>query len=340
MITSGARLFLTMAEARLKELGAIHAYMDTDSVFVPPEKAQELAEFFQLLNPYNMDIPLLKPEKKDLWFYGIASKRYALYYYEDGKIRFMEDERSYKLHGLGHLTNPFPNSVEDWQAEIWQDILKLHYVQITEIDIEEKYSKFYAISQLTVSTSNVLNRFKKLNEGKSWREQIKPFSFFLVGFQAIKENSKAVKPLAPYTKNFQTIAHGSFIDYETGEFKEGLQYFKPLSETILQYVEHMENKFDGNIGILERKRIHPNGLIYIGKEANNIEDQPLEVTKPQVFINKEEIKQKILALAPKEARKIGIKHRSELNYLKKNAREGKLNFNTPVMRKIVEYYYS
>jgi hypothetical protein len=41
-----------------------------------------------------MDIPLLKPEKKDLWFYGIASKRYALYYYEDGKIRSMEDERS------------------------------------------------------------------------------------------------------------------------------------------------------------------------------------------------------------------------------------------------------
>jgi hypothetical protein len=51
MITSGIRLFLTMAEARLKELGAIHAYMDTDSVFVPPEKAQELAEFFQPLNP-------------------------------------------------------------------------------------------------------------------------------------------------------------------------------------------------------------------------------------------------------------------------------------------------
>ena len=70
MITSGARLFLTMAEAKLKELGAIHAYMDTDSVFVPPEKAQELAEFFQPLNPYNVDIPLLKPEKREslvLW---------------------------------------------------------------------------------------------------------------------------------------------------------------------------------------------------------------------------------------------------------------------------------
>ena len=283
MITSGARLFLTMAEAKLKELGAIHAYMDTDSVFVPPEKTQELVEFFQPLNPYNIDIPLLKPEKKDLWFYGIASKRYALYYYENGKIRFMEDERSYKLHGLGHLTNPFPNSVEDWQAEIWQDILKLHYGLITGRDIEEKYSSLYAISRLTVSTSNVLNRFKKLNEERNWKEQIKPFNFFLVGFQAIEENDKAVKPLAPFTKDYQRIVYEPFIDYESGEVKEGSKYFKPLSRTILQYVEHLENKFYGDIGVLERKHVQADGLVYIGKEANNIEDQPLDPTFRTIF---------------------------------------------------------
>ena len=339
MITSGARLFLTMAEAKSKELGVIYAYMDTDSVFVPPERAKELAEFFQPLNPYNLDIPLLKPEKKDLWFYGISSKRYALYTYENGKIRFMEDERSYKLHGLGHLTNPFTNSVEDWQAEIWQDILKLHYGQVTERDIEEKYSNFYAISRLTVSTSNVLNRFKKLNKGKNWKEQIKPFNFFLLGFHSIKENDMAVKPLAPFTKDYQKIVYEPFIDYETGEVKEGSQYFKPLSRTILQYVEHLENKFEGDIGVLERKHIRADGLIYIGKEANNIEDQPLDVTKPQIFINKEEIINFILSLRPKEAREIEI-NRSELSYLKKNARERKLNFNTPNMRKIIKYYYS
>jgi hypothetical protein len=336
MITSGARLFLTIAEAKLKELGAIHAYMDTDSVFVPPEKAQELVEFFQPLNPYNMDIPLLKPEKKDLWFYGIASKRYALYYYENEKISFMKDERSYKLHGLGHLTNPFPNSVEDWQAEIWQDILKLHYEMITERDIEEKYSNLYSISQLTVSTSNVLNRFKKLNEGKPWREQIKPFNFFLVGFQVIKEDDKAVKPLAPFTKDYQKIIYEPFIDYETGEVKEGSQYFKPLNRTILRYVEHMENKFDGDEGVLERKHIHVDGLVYIGKEANNIEDQPLDVKGAQVFINEEEIKQKILNLNPKEARELGIKYRSTLKKIKDRIlKEEKINMKTSQVRKLL-----
>jgi hypothetical protein len=247
----------------------------------------------------------------------------------------MEDERSYKLHGLGHLTNPFPNSVEDWQAEIWQDILKLHYEMITERDIEEKYSNLYAISRLTVSTSNVLNRFKKLNEGKTWKEQIKPFNFFLVGFQVIEENDKAVKPLAPFTKDYQKIVYKPFIDYESGETKEGSQYFKPLSRTILQYVEHLENKFDGEIGVLKRRNIQADGLVYIGKEANNIEDQPLDVTNSQVFINEESVRRFIQNLTPEEARKLGVKHRSALAYLKKKTKEGKLNFKSRNIERIM-----
>jgi hypothetical protein len=38
----------------------------------------------------------------------------------------------------------------------------------------------------------------------------------------------------------------------------------------------------------------------------------LGVTKPQIFINEEEIKKKILDLSPKEAREFGIKYRSTL----------------------------
>jgi len=337
MITSGARFFLTIAEAKLKELGEIHAYMDTDSIFVPPEKAQEVADFFQPLNPYNVDIQLLKPEKENLWFYGIASKRYALYYHKDEKISFMEGERSYKLHGLGHLTNPFSNSVEDWQAEIWQDILKLHYGRITESDIEEKYSNFYAISRLTITTPNVLKRFKKLNQGKPWKKQIKPFNFFLLGFQAMEENDKAVKPLAPFTNDYQKIVHEPFVDYEKGEIKEGTQFFKPLSRTILQYIEHMENKFEGDIGVLGRKHIQVNGLIYIGKEANNIEDQPLDVTKPQVFIDMEEIKKIILTLTPQEARECGV-DRSNLMRIKNRMKNGELsNLKTKAVKRLVDY---
>ncbi|WP_232222027.1 hypothetical protein [Methanococcoides burtonii] len=49
MITAGSKLFLAMAEAKLKDLGSGHAYMDTDSIFVPPEHAQEIIDYFQPL---------------------------------------------------------------------------------------------------------------------------------------------------------------------------------------------------------------------------------------------------------------------------------------------------
>ena len=223
-----------------------------------------------------------------------------------------------------------------WQAQIWEDILSLHYGYITELDIEDKYANLYAISKLTVSTSNVLSRFKKVNQGKTWDQQIKPFNFFLVGFQSIEENDKAVKPLSSHSSNPQSVVYEPFIDYETGEIKEGTHYFKPLSKTIMQYVGHPESKFDGDIGILERKHVHADGVIYIGKEANNIDEQALDVKKAQEFVDEDRIKEKILALTPEEARELGIKHRSALAYLMKKAKEGDLNFKTGNVRRVLK----
>jgi len=219
MITAGSRLFLAMAEARLLERGVRHAYMDTDSIFVPPEHTQDLIDYFQHLNPFGVALHFLKVDHEDVWFYGISSKRYALYKYENGTITFLDGERSFKLHGLGHLTNPFPKSQTDWQSEIWHDILMHHYGLLSTLDIEEKYSHLYALAKMTISTSHVLDRFKSLNEGKEWCEQIKPFNFILVGFQVTKDRKESVKPLSPYTKDPQTIVNEPFIDYETGVTK-------------------------------------------------------------------------------------------------------------------------
>ncbi|WP_292463474.1 hypothetical protein [Methanolobus sp.] len=336
MITSGSRLFLAMAEAKVKQLGSTHAYMDTDSIFVAPEHAQEVMDYFQKLNPYNpeLNIDFLKDDKKiDVWFYGISSKRYVLYRIVKGKFELID----FKLHGLGHLTNPFSNK-EGWQEEIWLDILKVHYGMIEPEDIEEKYSNLYAISQLTVSTPNVLHRFDKLNKEKSWEEQIKPFGFFLLGFQTIEENGKTVKPLAPFTKDYQSIVHNPFINYETGEIKHGLHYFKPLSKTIMQYSEHPEHKFEGDIGILERKHIHAKDTIEIGKEANSIDEQSLGIKRAQEFVNKQKIMKRILNMSQTEAEARGVS-RSRFQGIKQRIRKNEdLNLNTPAVSRLCSYF--
>ena len=126
---------------------------------------------------------------------------------------------------------------------------------------------------------------------------------------------------------------------QTGEVKEGSNYFKPLSRTILHYVDHPENKFDGDIGGLERKHVLVEGVVYIGKEANNIDEQALKVREAQVFINELEIKRKILSLTPEEARGLGIKYRSTLKKIKDRIRVGEnINFQTKAVKGILSTY--
>ncbi|MDA0524423.1 hypothetical protein [Methanococcoides alaskense] len=139
--------------------------------------------------------------------------------------------------------------------------------------------------------------------------------------------------LYPFSNNPQSTVYDPFIDYATGEIKEGSHYFKPLSRTIMQYVEHLEHKFDGEIGVLERKHVHADGVVYIGKEANNIDEQELDVKKVQEFIDVEEIKRKILGIPQKEAERLGV-GRSTFQDIKKRIFEhGYLIYNTPAAKK-------
>ena len=71
------------------------------------------------------------------------------------------------------------------------------------------------------------------------------------------------------------------------------------------------------------------------KEANNIDDQVLDVKKAQEFINERSVYDFILNLTPEKARAIEIKHRSALAYLKKKAKEGDLNFKSWNVRGII-----
>ena len=328
MQVSGARLLLAMAEKYLENLNSTHAYMDTDGFYVPSTFDKKIRDLFKPLNPYDFDSDFFKIEKENIFFYGISSKRYVLYKLNNKKIEIIE----YKLHGLGHLLNPYKKEVE-WQKQIWHDILDLHYKNITQQDIINKYSNLYAISKLTVSTPFMFKRFKIYNEGKPLNKQIKPFNFILIG----QSNNKEIKPITAFSKDTQSVVHKSFIDYNSGKILNGIKYWKSLSDIIFEYIDHPESKFkNGNeTGNMGRRLISDGEIVYIGKETKNIEEQPLELRNPNEYKNIEKIKERILKMTPAEARKLGIKHRSTLKRIKDRIKEGNVNWNTKNVRKLI-----
>lgn len=184
---------------------------------------------------------------------------------------------------------------------------------------------------------NVLKRFKKINESQPWSKQIKPFNFFNVGFQTIRDDGKPIKPLAPFSKDPQKIVYEPFLDYNTGEIKQGAEFFKSLNMTILQYADHPEYKYEGDIGQMERRHIHADSVVLVGKEANNIDDQALDIGQAQVFVKKQEIMDKILQLDAEMGRKVGIPYRGTLKRIQDRIREsGDINLNARFMRGVAD----
>ena len=60
------------------------------------------------------------------------------------------------------------------------------------------------------------------------------------------------------------------------------------------------------MGQLERWHIHVSEIVHIGKEANNIEDEPLDGGNVQVFRNWEKERKEIVEIRQCDAEKMGI----------------------------------
>ena len=314
-ITSASRLLLATTEVLLSKFGATHAYCDTDSMVIPPQYTKKIQAFFEPLNPYNFKADIFKLEKSNVWFYGISAKRYCLYDIIDDKIVISD---KYSAHGLGHLLNP--THLDDWHKELWKDILELHYDKVTMDELVAKYQNTHALSQLTISTPRIYNRLKSFNQNKDYYHQIKPGNFTLVGFSNMQnENTgELIKPIAPFRNPARHAVYEDFIDYhdEKGTKLQGKEFWKELWDIFREYLIHRESKFDGDIGILQRKYVKINGILHIGKESNNLDESEILGLNPDsysVYENREELEKqfkeishKILELRPKDVKKFGV----------------------------------
>ena len=202
---------------------------------------------------------------------------------------------------------------------VWLDILKFHYGEVTADSLKEKYGGSFALAKLAISTPRILKRFERLNEGKPFDRQKKPFNFCIVGFSNDVDGitGKIVKPLAPYRKNAQQCPYDSFIDYESGKELKGQQYWMPFVDVFWDYVNHPEAKFDGNVGVLLRKHVKVGSVVHIGKESNNLEQAEVLGVQGGDYVVYDSYaqqlvahKDKILAAKPRDVRRFGISQRT------------------------------
>jgi hypothetical protein len=142
LITSGGRLLLAMLEKCITDAGGTYLFCDTDSAAIVstetrqqikmPDGAQPITALswvevqqitarFESLNPYAIDGSILKihklnwdknKQRRRLYGYSIAAKRYALYTKTKNDIEIVEP----KAHGLGYFYPP-KDSLEGWSHE-------------------------------------------------------------------------------------------------------------------------------------------------------------------------------------------------------------------------------
>ena len=181
-----------------------------------------------------------------------------------------------------------------------------------------------------------MNMFRIMNEGKPNSKLIKPFNFMLVGISnsTNPDTEEPIKPIVPYSKNPQSAVYRSFIDYNSGKIMEGQQYWKPMDEIFHNYMNHPESKFEGNIGILERRDLFAKSTVLTGKESNNLDESEvfgvqeknytLYLDDKAKLMNKQDMEEFILHLSPKVAHIHMIPDRT-LRYWQKCI-EGKIPF--------------
>lgn len=198
-------------------------------------------------------------------------------------------------HGLGHLLNPTDPESEDreWIAQVWSNIVRKACGLPTK---SLGFEHLPAVGRISVSSPIVMKSLARLNAGKKYAKQIKPFNFLIschvreFGFP-FRSDPEKFHLIAPYDSDPRRWLKKTWIDeYSGNEFgittagTTGDRFtarVKTYGDVLEDYEFHPESKCadsQGNpctketVGLLQRRHIKIDGLKYIGKESNSLEE--------------------------------------------------------------------
>lgn len=310
-ITAAARLMLAMLERCVTDAGGCWAFCDTDSMAVVcrtgggrisddilalrPEVVRAIIERFDSLSPYNEDVipHLLKWEKEGMC-YSVSAKRYVI-------TDTLGIPLDWKEHGLGHLVGPY----RGWTQEAWQSLLNGDRPYWFDIP---------ALSRWTVTTPALYHRLRIWNEGKSYADRIKPFSFVSAVYvgkehKPVNGQFQLIGPYVPVPEmavlqewvNQYDPGSTYTISPTMGIFTETVKV-RTYGEILSEYLLHPETKFTDAMGArcsmhttgrLYRTKLVLAGVDYIGKESNRVEQVAqgeLELETTQLKVSQEDVR--------------------------------------------------
>jgi hypothetical protein len=191
LITSGGRLLLGMLEKCITDAGGTFLFCDTDSAAIVssqdrkqvamPDDAEPIAALswaevqsivsrFETLNPYDRELvpgSILKihklnwdrdKQRRQLFGYSIAAKRYALYTKTENDIQIVEP----KAHGLGYFYPP-KDSPKEWKHETPKWIFEAwDWIMRGVLGLERKKPAWFdlpVMMKLTLSTPHHALRY-------------------------------------------------------------------------------------------------------------------------------------------------------------------------------------
>lgn len=158
---------------------------------------------------------------------AISAKRYALFLKDKNGIPALlrrganNDGDRWSEHGLGHLLNPTDQESADrhWIGQAWLNMICKALGMLTQNLVFEERP---AVGRVSVSSPAVMRPLAKLNDGKQYPEQIKPFNFLLSCHVRVFGHPTGAAPehfhlITPYNNNPAQWLQMNWIDQYTGK---------------------------------------------------------------------------------------------------------------------------
>ena len=200
---------------------------------------------------------------------------------------------------------------------------------------------------MTINSKNYKTIENVIDDWKDYYSQIKPSNFCIIGFSNMvnDETGEQIKPLAPFRKFVKDAVFDDFIDYNSKNNKKlrGKEYWKSFWDTFEEYLRHPESKFDGDVGVLERKHVIVSEVRHIGKESDVLNEPfGLDEFSYEFYDDPERVDRefkenidRILALEPKEVKDVSINRTTLWNVKEKIKNEEYDNITDKIKIKIL-----